>query len=81
MTEFIVTTVDGQQHRGQSENGRLSSLVEQLSSRGYFELVVVKNEPGRAPRETNTAFFRDGIISISESVPGHELYPSPQPAG
>ena len=66
MTDFIVTTIDGKQHRGSSENARLSSVVDQLSSKGHFELVVVSTEPGLAGLETNTVFFKHGIISISE---------------
>jgi hypothetical protein len=66
MTEFIVTTLDGQKLRGHSENARLSTLVDQLNSRGYMELVVVSAEAGRSGQETATAFFKHGIISISE---------------
>ncbi|MBB6411543.1 hypothetical protein HNQ71_004231 [Mesorhizobium sangaii] len=41
MTDFIETTIDGRQHLGQSENAPLENLVDQLSSKGHFELVVV----------------------------------------
>ena len=67
VTEFIVTTIEGKQLRGSSENARLASLVDQLSSKGHFELIVVSTEPGRAGTETNTVFFKHGIISISEA--------------
>ncbi|WP_167458639.1 hypothetical protein [Mesorhizobium kowhaii] len=35
MTEFIVTTIDGKQFRARSENARLSTVVDQLNSKGY----------------------------------------------
>ncbi|UVK47568.1 hypothetical protein BPNPMPFG_003355 [Mesorhizobium sp. AR07] len=80
MTDFIVTTIDGKQHRGQSEEARLVSLVDQLSSKGHFELLVVSAEVGAPGRETSTVFFKHGIISISESSqPTTEMVAANQP--
>ena len=81
MTDFIVTTIDGKQHRGQSENARLASLVDQLSSKGHFELVVVSAEAGVPSSETNTVFFKQGVISISEMTPEMSIAPTPPLAG
>ena len=80
MTDFIVTTIDGRQHLGQSENAPLESLVDQLSSNGHFELVVVSAELGAPGSETSTVFFKHGIISISERKP-EVITPSPPLAG
>lgn len=81
MTDFIVTTIDGRQHLGQSENAPLESLVDQLSSNGHFELVVVSAELGAPGSETSTVFFKHGIISISERKPEAMIPPSPPLAG
>ncbi|PZV36301.1 hypothetical protein [Mesorhizobium kowhaii] len=76
-----MTTIDGKQHRGQSENVRLAGLVDQLGSKGHFELLVVSAEAGAPGRETNTVFFKHGIISISERTQETTITPGPPLAG
>lgn len=79
VTDFVVTTIDGRQFRASSENARLSSLVDQCSTKGYCELAVRPRELEHSRRETNTVFFKHGIISISEGSQVQSDLPADQP--
>lgn len=75
VTEFVVTTIDGRQFRASSVNARLSSLVGQCSTK----LAVRPSEPEHSGRETNTVFFKHGIISISEGSQVQSDLPADKP--
>jgi hypothetical protein len=79
VTEFVVTTIDGRQFRASSENARLSSLVDQCSTKDYCELAVRPSELEHSGQETNTVFFKHGIISISEGSQVQSDLPAEKP--